>query len=118
MRTVPDLSVLKKALVVLTICLAIAACGTPVPADKAAYIGRWESRDMLLLISQSGSVQYKRREGTLTKSVNGPLKGFKGDNFEVGVGPMSTTFVVSAPPHLVGDLTKMTVDGVELTRAQ
>jgi hypothetical protein len=48
--------------------------------------------------------------------VEGPLKGFSGDNFDVGVGPMRTTFLVDQPPHQVGEKWQMTVDGVELTK--
>jgi hypothetical protein len=97
--------------------LALSGCGTPVPAEKAAYVGQWLAPQMSLLITQSGSVVYKRVEGGVTKSIDGPLKAFHGDNFEVGIGPLTTTFVVSAPPHPAGDATKMTVDGVELTKA-
>jgi hypothetical protein len=71
---------------------------------------------MYLLITQDGSVRYKRLQGGASTSVEGPLKGFVGDNFDVGVGPMKTTFVVSKPPHQEGDKWRMTVDGVELTK--
>lgn len=57
-----------------------------------------------------------RQEGPFDKSIDGPLKQFEGDNFVVGVGPISTTFLVTAPPHQDGGQWKMTVDGVELTR--
>lgn len=73
---------------------------------------------MSLLITQDGSVKYERIEGGVTKSVSGPLKGFNGDNFDVGLGPLSTTFVVAAPPHQDGESVKMTVDGIELTKGQ
>jgi hypothetical protein len=95
---------------------ALAACGKPVPPEKSAYVGEWQSPTMALLITQDGSVRYKRIRGGMTTSVDGPLKGFAGDNFEVGVGPMSTTFVVSKPPYQDGCKWKMVVDGVELTR--
>ena len=52
----------------------------------------------------------------MSKKVDAPLKEFKGDNFVVGIGFMSTEFAVSAPPHEDGGVWKMTVDGVELTR--
>jgi len=94
------------------------ACAKPVPADKAAYVGEWTSPTMALLITQDGSVRYKRLVGGATKSIDAPLKEFQGDNFVVGLGPMKTTFVVSVPPHRDGDSWKMTVDSVELTRRQ
>jgi hypothetical protein len=102
----------------LVLCTAItlAACGKPLPADKAAYAGLWQSPEMSLLITPDGSVKYERLEGGATKSVSGPLQGFEGPNFSVGIGPMSTTFVVAAAPQTQGDKTTMTVDGVVLTR--
>jgi hypothetical protein len=71
---------------------------------------------MYLLITADGSIRYRRLRGGATTSIEGPLKGFAGDNFDVGVGPFSTTFVVSKPPFDEGGEWKMVVDGVELTR--
>jgi hypothetical protein len=101
----------------VTLALCLVACGKPVPPEKASYVGLWRAPQMVLLITQDGSVKYERIEAGVTKSVSGPLKGFNGNNFEVGLGPFSTTFVVASPPHLDGEVTKMTVDGVELTKA-
>jgi hypothetical protein len=69
-----------------------------------------------LFISKEGNVSYRRKDGNASKSIDAPLQEFQGDNFVVGLGLMSTTFVVSAPPHQDGETWKMTVDGVELTR--
>jgi hypothetical protein len=71
---------------------------------------------MYLLITQDGSVKYKRLKDGGTTSVEGPLKGFNGNNFDVGVGPMATTFVVTKPPYQDGEDWKMVVDGLELTK--
>ncbi len=95
---------------------SLVACGKPVPPEKSAYVGEWQEKTMYLLITQDGSVQYKRLKGGATISVNGPLKGFNGNNFEVGIGPMTTTFIVSKPPYQDGDNWKMVVDEVELTK--
>ena len=72
---------------------------------------------MYLLITRDGSVRYKRLQGGTTTSVQGPLKGFNGNNFEVGIGPLSTTFIVSKPPYEDGEKWKMVVDDLELTKA-
>jgi hypothetical protein len=95
----------------------LAACGKPVPADKSAYVGRWEGPGMALSISADGHVDYKRVKGATSSSISAPLQGFHGDSFDVGLGPMSTTFKVTSPPHQDGGATKMTVDGVELVKA-
>ena len=95
---------------------ALAGCGKPVPPEKTAYVGEWQHQTTYLLITQDGSVRYKRLKAGASTSIEGPLKGFEGHNFEVGVGPMSTTFVVSKPPYQDGEAWKMVVDDVELTR--
>ncbi|MCE3264395.1 MAG: hypothetical protein K0R43_3474 [Pseudoduganella sp.] len=97
---------------------ALAGCTKPIPPERAAYVGEWRGKQMDLSISKEGTVIYKRQEGSTRTSVNAPLKEFEGDNFVVGVGPMKTTFVVSAPPHQDAGKWMMTVDGVELTRVE
>jgi hypothetical protein len=100
----------------LLLTLALCGCGKPLPPEKVAYAGYWSAPSMNLHVTQEGSVDYQRVEGIRTTKVNAPIKAFEGNNMVVGVGPMSTTFVVSVPPHQVGTAWKMTVDGVELTR--
>lgn len=99
-----------------SLALFLAACAEPVPEARASYVGDWRAPNMRLLITPEGHVAYERRDGSTSKSINAPIKGFEGDNFSVGVGPFSTTFVVSRPPHLENGVWKMTVDGVELVR--
>lgn len=101
----------------LLAALALASCAKPLPPERAAYVGTWIGPGMLLVISQDGRVAYRHGSGHVVKKINAPLQEFQGDNFAVGVGPFSTTFVVAAPPRQIGGAWKMTVDGVELTRA-
>ena len=98
--------------------LLLAGCGIQVPRDKSAYVGEWQAKQMYLLITQDGSVVYKRINGGSTTSVEGPLKRFIGRDFDVGIGPFATTFVVTSLPHQSGQHWTMTVDGVELTRTE
>jgi hypothetical protein len=100
----------------LLLALLLAGCGKPVPMEKVDYVGEWQEKTMYLLITQDGTVSYKRVKGGTTTSVNGPLKAFEGNNFSVGIGPMSTTFTVSKPPYQEKGRWKMMVDGVELTK--
>ena len=101
----------------LLLLALLGACGEPIPGDKMSYAGDWRSRDMRLLITPQGHCEYKRRrEGGGSTSISAPIQRFEGDNFVVGVGLFSTTFVVSQPPRLVNGQWKMTVDGVELVR--
>ena len=97
--------------------LALVGCAKPLPPERSAYVGEWQSETMALLITQDGHASYERMTSPNTsKSVSGPIQSFNGNDFVVGVGPIKTTFAVSAPPHEDQGSWKMTVDGVELTR--
>ncbi len=103
------------AILLLTILLS--GCGTPVPADKADYVGAWSSPKMRLSIARDGNINYERHRGsTRTAIEDGPLQEFHGNDFSVGFWFISTTFVVSQPPYQTGGKWKMVVDGVELTK--
>ena len=101
---------------VLLLGLLLAACAKPVPPPKDTYVGDWRAQNMTLQISAEGYVSYERREGNNTTTINAPIQSVDGDDFIVGVGPFKTKFAVSKPPHLEGNVWKMTVDGVELSR--
>ncbi len=107
---------IQKTMVAMLLALSLFGCGKPVPPEKSAYVREWQEKTMYLLITQDGSVRYKRLKGGASTKIEGPLKRFQGDNFEVGIGPMSTTFVVSKPPYQDGKKWKMVVDDLELTR--
>jgi hypothetical protein len=113
----PEIAMKRQALLVPLCALAVlAGCGKSVPHEKLAYVGEWQEPSMYLFITKDGSVTYKRIKNGSTTSIEGPLKGFEGNNFEVGVGPMATTFVVSKPPYQVGNQWRMVVDGQELIK--
>ena len=110
---------MRRAATLLLIALAafLAGCADPIPTERKDYAGDWRSREMRLLITSDGRCEYeRRRDGGGSTSINAPIQRFEGDNFVVGFGVFTTTFVVSRPPRLVGGQWKMTVDGVELTR--
>ena len=91
------------------------------PADKRDYIGDWRGQfdggTMKLNIGSDGSVNYERKKGSGSKSISGgKITKFDGDDFEVKVLLMSTTFKVEKPPYQDGDTWRMVVDGVELSR--
>jgi hypothetical protein len=107
---------MKKLLLIVALTSLLVACAKPLPAGREAYAGEWKGGSISLVIMPGGRVVYERKEGNMSKSLDAPLKEFKGDNFIVGVGFMNTEFVVASPPHEVAGVWKMTVDGVELTR--
>lgn len=88
----------------------------PVPKSKLAYVGSWQGKDMRLVLSKEGKIQYKRDQDKKKVDLSIDLLGFNGNNFDAGFGFMRSTFVVSKPPQRTGGMWKMTVDGVELTR--
>lgn len=96
----------------------LCACGVPVPEERSAYVGEWRGKGMQLLIEQEGRVRYERSKGSNTTSIDAPLKGFSDSSFEVGVGLMTTVFVVDQPPFQDTGHWKMRVDGVSLTRVE
>jgi hypothetical protein len=100
----------------LPLAVTLTGGATAVPPEKSAYVGEWRAPSMYLSITQGGSVRYRRINEGGSSSMNGPLKGFKGNDFEVGMGPLSSTFVVSTPPHRDGVQWKMVVDDVELQK--
>jgi len=102
----------------VAVLLTLSACGQPVPPEKSTYVGEWHAPGMGLLITQDGSVVYKRIKGGVTTSINGPLRRFDGDDFIVGLPYLTTRFEVSKPPFQDGGKWKMVVDGVELTRVE
>jgi hypothetical protein len=79
-------------------------------------VGEWLGEKMRLKIQQDGHVEYMRDRPGKHLSLNVDLQGFDGDNFDVGTSFLRSTFVVSKPPHRENGKSKMTVDGVELTR--
>lgn len=107
-----------RTLLALLLVSLLAACGQAVPADKIHYVGDWRAQDMRLKITKDGHVEYERRRGSSSTSVNAPLQGFDGDNFTAGVGMLRTTFIVTKPPYRDGARWKMVVDGVELSRTE
>ena len=94
------------------------AAPVPVPPEKMAYVGDWQGKDMRIQLAKDGKVKYKRDQPNKQMDLSLDLQGFNGDNFDVGVFLVRSTFVVSKPPHRVGGKWKMTVDGVELTRVE
>ena len=98
--------------------LLLAACTAGVAPPDEAYVGDWRSAEMRLLITAEGMVNYERRSGSGNSRINAPIQAFEGPNFKVGIGPITTTFVVSKPPFKDGGIWKMVVDGVELRRIE
>jgi hypothetical protein len=117
--TIKGPAMTRRALLPLVLLLSsTCAIAAPVPQDKAAYVGEWKGPGYVLSIQQDGKVHYARKKEGSNINLDIELQSFNGDNFEAGIPLVHTTFVVSQPPHLDKGHWKMTVDGVELTKAQ
>jgi hypothetical protein len=101
----------------LAAVLFTSACkGQPLPPDKAEFAGHWRGGGIDLVIRPDGYVTYEKAEGKGRVEVSGPLQGWIGNDFVVGVMVVKTTFKVNEPPHQVDGVWTMTVDGVPVTR--
>lgn len=100
----------------LTLLAALAGCAVPIPYEKSRYVGEWEGERAYLLVTSDGYVAYDRLKGWLSQSVSGRLKGFKGNDIQVGFGPIASTIVVNEPPFYDRDGWKIVVDGAVLFR--
>lgn len=107
---------MQKLSVLLFSMLMLMACSQPLPEDKLAYVGEWQSKEMYLLILADGTVSYKRLQRGGSTSINGPLKEFVGDDFVVGIPFLTTTFEVSTTPYQENGQWFMVVDGVKLSK--
>ncbi len=105
-----------RAAALAVLACATIACGIPLPADKAAFAGEWRGEHTLLVISADGRVVYELVRPGESKKLDLPLQSFEGNQFSAGLGPLSSTFVVNAPPRQVAGVWTMTVDGVALVR--
>lgn len=103
-------------LAILLSTLLLNGCAQPLPADRADYAGDWRGNGVSLLITPDGNVVYHREEDGSTVSIDAPLKGFDGDDFEVGIGPLVTRFDVGQPPTEADGEWTMEVDGRMLRR--
>jgi hypothetical protein len=106
-----------KFIIASTLLCAANGYAEPVPASKMDYVGTWQGKDMKLDIAADGKIEYSRLYSSKKDvKLSIELAGFKGDDFDAGVGIFRSTFVVSKAPVRVGKKIEMIVDGVVLTK--
>ncbi len=89
---------------------------TQAQGQRLLAVGSARQSIVALTITPTYGVEYERRKGASTTSVNGPIKTFSKENFTVSVFGISTTFVIDKPPYTDDAHTRMKIDGVVLTR--
>lgn len=106
--------------VAVAFALALAACSSPpppgAPLDVATIAGSWRADHVKLDIDPTGTVHYERTGTTSSKLSGLSLSNLSSTGFDVGVGMLSTHFVINTVPATAGDTTTMTIDGVVLTK--
>ena len=112
------ISLQTRNLLILLLLGLLAGCAKPLPENRLQYAGGWQGEGVTLNIDVGGTVDYQRKQGNSSRSINAPIKSFQGDNFVVGVLFMETTFVVSQPPKNINGSWTMTVDGVDLVKVE
>ncbi len=95
----------------LLLCLLLFGCSdpTPVPPDRAEYVGLWVAKDRYISIFGNGRLEYKKK---LMLGLHNRVESnfvFEGNKI---VSAMFVSFVVEAPPYQEGGQWKMVVDGV------
>jgi hypothetical protein len=95
------------------LAIFITACNglDAIPPEKSNYIGTWQGEYMVISIAKDARVNYKYKKDGVTKTVEGPIQEFIGDDFEVGVlGIINSLFKVSTPPYFEDGQWKMVID--------
>jgi len=99
------------------VALVLLACVeiTTSPERAITYQGEWSGASVTLTI-RARRIQYRRSGGALQSTyVEGEFRGLSGN--DIIYGSKKNRLKVSVPPHEVGGVWKMTVEGTELTRA-
>lgn len=115
---------MRRVLVVLVALASIvtAGCAKPLPPERRSYVGFWQAdvdgEHFVLGVSGEGRVHFVRSRPGYSETLNLPVKGFTGDSFDVGVGPLTTHFEVQQAPHLEQGRWTMTMNGRVYTRAE
>ena len=126
-------------IIVCAVVAALAGClqsASPVPQEKAGYVGVWErgqypldsfdefrSTYVFLHITQDGHVVYARFRKTensqsCTSVGRSTLKSLTDEQIDIEILWLFTmSFEVNEPPHEADGEWEMTVDGNELTRS-
>lgn len=83
---------------------------------RKKYTGEWTGTGTTLSFSADGEVAFKSRTGATSTTYSGKLKGFEKDNVEITAGPIPISLKVQKAPFKDGDVWKMTMENVDLTR--
>lgn len=102
-----------RGLVLALPLLLLVGCSepAPLPPEKAEYAGTWEGDGVRVRITAEGRVTYDHKKGAGNEHIEGPIAGWSGDGFVVGVMTQKTSFEVNAAPHEESGTWTMVING-------
>jgi hypothetical protein len=104
----------------LLVVLTLAACSsTPVPDADRDLVGQWVSKNLTVIITADGMLDYQRTKDDGTQvSIDAPIKKYGPGGFSAGVGPFMTDFKVNERPNQIDGVWWMTFEGVPVHRIE
>ena len=106
-----------KFLFISLLILLIFSCGIKkIPPDKQSYIGKWQGKDTILIITENGRASFEKNTDNFNKSISGPIQKFEENNFEIGMLFIKMKIDVDKPPYKEDNIWKMNANGIELIK--
>jgi len=105
----------KHLILAFSCCMLLTSCAS-LPQDRIDYVGYWSNQTSSLKITADGQFHFSKRSKDSNTSVNAPIQSFSGDSVVVGIGPLSSTYIVSKRPYQEGSLWKMVIEGETLIK--
>ena len=91
---------------------------TPAQFTKLDLMGgAWKGENMSFRVDDFGNGEFAALEGGNSITSVGPVRILDGRHISVGLGANAYILNVTAPPHRAGGVARMSIDGVELTKA-
>ncbi len=103
---------------VLVLGLGVGGCYDvdTTPSRLAPYYGEWTAPEVSLTVSR-GRIVYRNSTRSLKWArIESPFRGLHGNDIIYGGSRGRSRMRVETPPHRVGNVWKMTVEGTELQR--
>jgi uncharacterized membrane protein YhaH (DUF805 family) len=78
------------------------------------FVGLWQNEHMGLRVDTVGNALFYHLDGNISVRATGPLRILDDSHISIGTGANAVVLNVTEPPHMEGQVLKMTLDGVEL----
>jgi uncharacterized membrane protein YhaH (DUF805 family) len=79
--------------------------------------GAWKGENMSFRVDDFGNGEFAALEGGNSITSSGPVRIVDGRHISIGLGANAYILNVTAPPHRAGGVARMSIDGVELSKA-